>query len=107
LCLPLIFFGKTLLTLWMGRNFAEQTHGLLTVLAIAFGLLSINVVPHLTLLALGQARFVSLLNIVGCAISLAVGALLIPSLGPMGAALGRLFFGPIVTLNYVRAAKSL
>jgi O-antigen/teichoic acid export membrane protein len=107
LCFPLIFFARKILTLWMGSNFANQSHSLLAILVIAFGLLSVNVVPHYTLLALGQARYVSLLNVAGGAVSLIASVFLIPAFGPLGAALGRLLYGPVIALNYVRVAKSL
>jgi O-antigen/teichoic acid export membrane protein len=106
LCAPLIVFGKQILRLWMGPSFAGNGHLLLVLLTIAFGILSINVVPHYTLLALGKARFVSLVNLAGGALSLIGAAVLIPFLGPLGAAVGRMLYAPATTLNYFEIEKS-
>jgi O-antigen/teichoic acid export membrane protein len=74
----------------------------LAVLAVAYTILAINIVPHYTLLALGSVRFVSVVNIAGGILSLVAAALLIPSFGLLGAAAGRLFYGPAVALNFLK-----
>jgi O-antigen/teichoic acid export membrane protein len=107
LCVPLLIFGKTILTLWMGADFANRSYHLLTVLVVAFAVLAINVVPHFALLGLGKVRFVSLVNLAGGVLSLAAGASLIPFFGLIGAAVGRLLYGPIITLNYLKVTKTL
>jgi O-antigen/teichoic acid export membrane protein len=107
LCLPLILFGKQILSLWMGPRFAEHSYLLLVLLTLAFGILSINVVPHYALLALGKARFVSVVNVAGGLLSLVAAAGLMPFMGVVGAAVGRMFYGPVVSLNYVEIGKSL
>jgi O-antigen/teichoic acid export membrane protein len=99
---PLILFGKPLLTLWMGIDFAKQAYAVLAVLAAAYMILAINIVPHYTLLALGRVRFVSVVNIVGGLLSLLAVVLLIGPLGLVGAAVGRLFYGPAVALNFIK-----
>jgi len=106
LCAPLVVFGKQILSLWMGPRFATNAYSLLVLLAIAFGILSLNVVPHYTLLALGKARFVSMVNLAGGALSLIASAVLIPFLGPLGAAVGRMLYAPATTLSYVKIEKS-
>lgn len=105
LSLPLLVFGKAILTLWMGADFAAHSYRLLPVLVVAFAILAINVVPHFALLGLGKVRFVSLVNLAGGALSLMIAALLIPPLGLVGAALGRLFYGPVITINFIKAAR--
>ena len=107
LAAPLILFGRPILTLWMGSDFASHAHALLAILAVAYGLLSINVVPHYTLLGLGQVRFVSIANLAGGVLSLIGVAALLPIIGLTGAGVGRLLYGPAITVNYVRAARSL
>jgi O-antigen/teichoic acid export membrane protein len=97
--LPLVMLSKPLLTLWMGAEFAEQGYVLLRILAVAYALLAINVVPHYTLLALGRVRYVSVVNVLGSALCLCMMTLLIPSLGLTGAALGRLLYGPVLALT--------
>ncbi len=107
LAAPLILFGRPILTLWMGSDFASHAHALLAILAVAYALLSINVVPHYTLLGLGQVRFVSIANLAAGVLSLIGVAVLLPVIGLNGAAVGRLLYGPVTTVNYARAARSL
>lgn len=107
LALPLVLFGREILKLWMGTAFAAHAHLVLAVLAVGFCALSVNVAPHFTLLGLGKVRFVSLMNVFGGALSLGAAALLIPPFGLLGAAAGRLFYGPAISLNFAKVAKSL
>ena len=107
LALPLILFGRKILTVWMGAAFAQHTHLVLAILAVAFCTLAINVAPHFTLLGLGKVRFVSAMNVFGGLLSLGAAALLIPEFGLLGAAAGRLFYGPAISLNFAKVAKSL
>ncbi|HEU5406767.1 MAG TPA: oligosaccharide flippase family protein, partial [Nitrospira sp.] len=50
LALPLIVFGRRILTIWMGQSFSTQAYPVLAILAAAFALLSVNIVPYFTLL---------------------------------------------------------
>jgi len=102
LAAPLVLFGKPLLTLWMGAEFAKQAHIVLAVLAVAHLILAVNVVPHYTLLALGRVRFVSIVNMLGGVLSLVAMAFFVPPLGLIGAAIARLFYGIAVTLNFLK-----
>lgn len=103
--LPLILFGRALLTLWMGAEFARQAYIVLGLLAAANAILAVCVVPHYTLLALGQVRYVSVVNVLGGIACLAAAPLLIPPLGLVGAGLARLFYGPVVALNFLRIKR--
>ena len=107
LALPLVIFGRKILALWMGSAFAAHAHVVLAVLAIAFCALSVNVAPHFTLLGLGKVRFVSLMNVFGGVLSLGAAALLIPPFGLLGAAAGRLFYGPAISMNFVKVARTI
>jgi len=107
LAAPLIFLGRPILTLWMGGEFAGHAYVVLAILALAYALISVNVVPHYTLLGLGQVRFVSLANLAGGVLSAIAVAALLPLIGLNGAGVGRLLYGPATTVNYVRAARSL
>ncbi len=107
LSLPLLVFGKAILTLWMGADFAGHSYHLLSVLAVAFAILAMNVVPHFALLGLGKIRFVSMVNLAGGVLSFAAAAVLIPFIGMTGAAVGRLFYGPMITLNYFKVERTL
>jgi O-antigen/teichoic acid export membrane protein len=102
---PLIFFGREILSIWMGPSFAEQGAVVLTWLAIAHASLGAAVASHYILLALGQARFVAYVNILGGIFSLACILLLIPRYGLLGAALGRLSYASAVALNFWRLGK--
>jgi len=104
---PLVLFGGKFLTIWMGRNFAANATHILILLAVGFFALSLNVVPHFTLLGLGKVRFLSITNLVGGAASLLGAALLIPSFGLIGAATGRLFYGPVISMNYWKLHKAV
>jgi O-antigen/teichoic acid export membrane protein len=105
--LPLLVFGRQLLTLWMGTEFAAHAYPILFVLTLAYGGLALNVVPHYTLLALGQARFVSVLNVVGGLLTLGAAIALMPLVGVLGAALGRAAYGPITWLAYGKVAREI
>jgi O-antigen/teichoic acid export membrane protein len=102
---PLIFFGREILNIWMGSSFAEHGAVVLTWLAIANALLGACVASHYILLALGQARFVASVNILGGTFSLACIVLLIPHYGLLGAALGRLFYAFAIALNFWQLGK--
>jgi O-antigen/teichoic acid export membrane protein len=105
LAAPLALFSRQFLSVWMGASFAEHTASLLTLLAIASGFLALNVAPHYTLLALGQVRYVTVLNLVAGAAMLLAMALLIPRFGLLGAALGRLIYGPVTWLMYFKLSS--
>jgi O-antigen/teichoic acid export membrane protein len=107
LAAPLILFGKPLLTVWMGSEFAKQAYIVLAVLTVAHIFLAINIVPHYTLLALGSVRFVSTVNVLGGIASLGAVALFIPRFGLVGAAFGRLLYGVITALILLRVKAKL
>jgi len=105
--IPLILFGGKFLTIWMGPEFASKAAHILMLLAIGFFTLSLNVVPHFTLLGLGKVRFLSITNTAGGVASVLGAALLIPPLGLIGAAAGRLFYGPVISVNFWKVEKNL
>jgi O-antigen/teichoic acid export membrane protein len=107
LAFPLIFFPQKILMLWMGHTFGAEAGSLLRLLAIAFLVLAVNVALHYVLLGAGDIKFVSLTNLCGGAASLAVTMVLVPLAGLNAAALGRLVYGGIVSLNYSRVTKVL
>jgi O-antigen/teichoic acid export membrane protein len=107
LCLPLMIFSKLILRLWMGAAFAQQNWMVLSIVALGFGLLALNITGHYALLAMEQVRLVAILNLLGGAAMLATVVLLAPRLGLIGAALGRLLYGPITLLLYFRLRSML
>jgi O-antigen/teichoic acid export membrane protein len=97
---PLLFFSRQILTIWMGRSFAQQGWVVLTWLAVANACLGASVAAHYILLAFGQARFVAAVNVLGGILSLAAIALLMPHYGLPGAAIGRLLYAVAAGLNF-------
>jgi O-antigen/teichoic acid export membrane protein len=102
LSVPLTLFSRRFLTLWVGKDFAAHAWPVLALLSVAAGLLALNVTPHYSLLALGYIRYVALLNLIAGGAMLALMALMIPRFGIIGAALGRIGYGPITWLMYPR-----
>ena len=100
LCVPVVLFSELLLRLWIGPEFAHETWMLLSLIAAGFGFLGLNVTGHYALLALGQARLVSLLNLAGGTVMLVAMILLAPRFGLVGVAVGRLLYGPVTLLMY-------
>ena len=107
LAAPLILFGKPLLTLWMGPQFAQQAYLVLAILAVAYLILAVNIVPHYMLLAFGNVRFVSILNMVGGIVSLGAVAIFVHPWGLVGAAVARLFYGTITALALLKVKAKL
>jgi O-antigen/teichoic acid export membrane protein len=103
----LMLFGPRLLWLWMGRAFAEHADGLLVVLAAGFGLLALNVTGHYAMLAMGNARLVTALNVAGGVAMLLAMVAWVPGHGVSGAAWARLCYGPITCLIYLPLLRSL
>lgn len=107
LTLPLAVFSKLVLRLWMGPAVSQQAWMVLSVVAVGYCLLAFNITGHYALLALGEVRLVSMLNVLGGVVMLAGVILLAPRMGVVGAAIGRLFYGPITLLIYFRLRSLL
>lgn len=107
LAFPLIFFGRPILTIWMGADFAKESYVLLAILSVAFCLVSINVVPHNALLGLGKVRFLAITNLLAGLLSIIGVASFIPLMGIHGAAIGRLAYGPVISMNFVKVSRTL
>ena len=107
LSVPLALLSKPILHLWMGVTFAQQAWVVLSIVAMGFGLLALNVSGHYTLLALGKVKLVALLNLAGGSAMLAAMAFLTPHFGLTGAAVGRLVYGPITLLMYCQLRTML
>ena len=100
LAAPVASFSGPLLTWWLGADFVLSGQNVLIILAMAYMILGVNVVPYYALLAFGSVRFVSITNIAGGVLSLLAAAILIPRLGLIGAAIGRLLYGPLIAINF-------
>jgi O-antigen/teichoic acid export membrane protein len=105
LSLPLIVFGKHVISIWIGKSFGPLPPLVFPVVVCSFALLGMNVTAHYALLAVGEVRFITYLNLcAGVALLLSM-AILIPAHGLQGAALARLTYGPITCLAYFRLYK--
>jgi O-antigen/teichoic acid export membrane protein len=107
LCLPLVVFSKFILTIWMGAAFAQQNWMILSIVALGFGVLALNITGHYALLALEQVRLVSMLNVLGGIAMLAAVIFLAPRYGLVGVAVGRLLYGPVTLIMYFRLHSTL
>jgi O-antigen/teichoic acid export membrane protein len=88
--LPLVIlvaaFARPLLTTWIGPDFGESSSQILVVLAIAYGLATLVGVPALASDATGHAHYTAGFALLSAAINLSLTVLLVPRLGPVGAA---------------------
>ena len=105
--LPLIVFGNHFLAMWIGPAFGKQPLTLFPTIVCGFALLGLNVTAHYALLAAGQVRVVTYLNLLAGATMLLVMAILIPRHGLQGAALARLAYGPITCLAYLHLYRTI
>lgn len=96
----LFVFGHQVLGLWMGREFATNSAGLLPWLTVAFLLLSLNIAPYYLLTGRGYVRFVSMINLAGSGIGLIAAWILMPFYGLVGAAFARIVLGITMLLTY-------
>ncbi|ADW67656.1 lipopolysaccharide biosynthesis protein [Granulicella tundricola] len=86
---------------WIGPVFVTDSATLLPEIALSFGLLALNITAHYTLMAFGRVRIVTAANMVGGGLMLVAMTLLIPHRGVQGAALARLWYGPVTCLMYL------
>lgn len=101
LAIPIILFSDFILELWMGKIFAYENKLLLVMLAGSYFFLSINVVPHYLNLVSGNAKFISLLNIIGGIISILTAVWLIDEYGLIGLIVGKLTYSLILTFGNI------
>ena len=100
LATPMILLSRSILSLWMGQDFARQAWLILSILAGSFALLAVNVTAHYTLLAIGLVRRVTYLNLAAGAAMLLLMLVLTPKFGIVGTACARLIYGPITWAMY-------
>jgi O-antigen/teichoic acid export membrane protein len=99
--LPPIAVGSRILTKWIGPAFGQEPLLIFPTIVCGFALLGMNVTAHYTLLAVGQVRLVTYLNLLAGVVMLLAMAMLIPRCGLQGAASARLVYGPITCLAYL------
>ncbi|TMD84619.1 MAG: hypothetical protein E6I74_02270 [Chloroflexi bacterium] len=88
--LPLVVlvaaFARPLLSTWVGPDFGSASAQILVVLAIAYGLATVVGVPALASDATGHAHWTAGFALLSAAINLSLTLLLVPRIGPIGAA---------------------
>jgi O-antigen/teichoic acid export membrane protein len=77
-------FSRTLMTMWMGADFAEHTWLILTLLSFGSLFGSLTSVPNLITMGLGHTRIVGLFSIISLAFSMVFTPLLTASFGLIG-----------------------
>jgi O-antigen/teichoic acid export membrane protein len=105
LSLPVIFFGNYILRIWIGSAFDKQPRFLFPTIACSFALLGLNITAHYALLAVGQVRAVTYLNLLAGLMMLLLMPVLIRAYGLQGGALARLIYGPITCLAYLQLRR--
>jgi O-antigen/teichoic acid export membrane protein len=97
---PVILLSRPLLSLWMGAEFARQAWLVLSVLGGSIALFALNVTAYYALLAVGQVRIVTYVNLAAGALMLLLMLLLTPRFGMLGTAAARLICGPVTCVLY-------
>jgi O-antigen/teichoic acid export membrane protein len=107
LSLPVMMFGRHILRVWTGGMFDHEPSAVFPIIVCSFALLGTNVTAHYTLLAIGQIKVVTYLNLLAGIAMLLLMAILIPGYGLHGAAVARLIYGPITCLAYFQLYRVL
>lgn len=85
---------------WLGRDIAAESARTLSILAIAYWVLALNVVPHFVLLAMGEMKFVALSNLAGGLALVTAAFTLAGYYGIVGAAVARVVYGLVISANF-------
>lgn len=96
--------GHTLLSLWIGPEFADDNATLLFALFCSVIVLSLSTPTHFALIGLGDVRFLGLLGIAAGVAALGVSTLLsvATSLGFLSFAIGRNLYGVVMLASLSR-----
>jgi O-antigen/teichoic acid export membrane protein len=96
---PMMLFSRSILTHWMGVDFAVHASSLLKVLAFSYALLAISIVPYNLLNGTGHVRANTLLGWLSVTLVVAATLLLVPLLGLAGVAWAKVAnLGPLIAL---------
>jgi len=98
------FLAGPLMELLIGQDFAAQSLTTLQWMVVACLFQAVQVVPHFILMAAGDMTFLSITSVAGLGATLGVMMVTLPSLGIMGAVLGRLAGGTVQCLVFPRVA---
>lgn len=101
LALPLIFLPGFVLSFWMGDNDVIASSLVLSVAAVAFFVLSVNISSHYILLAYGRADSVAYVNLIGGVVAVIFVSIFVESYGLYAAAMSRIIYGLFVSINFI------
>lgn len=104
---PIALFSHWILAIWVGAAIADAAATTLTLLAISFAILGMNVGPHFILLGSERARFVAGANIVAGIIATGYAALAIPDQGLIAAATARMIYALMICALIFEMWRSL
>jgi O-antigen/teichoic acid export membrane protein len=104
--LAVMTLAEPVLSLWINLAFAYENSVICRILIAAYGLLAFNIPAHYLLLGLGAVRFLAAVNLAAGVVSLTASLLLSP-LGFGYFVLGKLFFAPLILLNFVMLRKTV
>jgi O-antigen/teichoic acid export membrane protein len=103
--IPLLFlviFSDVIFRLWLGRDLPPNAMAALLPLALAFFLLSLTVLPYYMLLGLGQVRYVAVVHLIAGISSMITLALWLDDGGVYIAAISKLVYGAILSVQFYR-----
>jgi O-antigen/teichoic acid export membrane protein len=103
----LLLFGPAALYAWVGPSVAKSAVGILAPIVYSFALLGLSVTGYYSLLALGQIRIVTVLNLSGGLVMFPLMVWLLHLQGVHGIATARLSYGLVALLMYVPLARAL
>ncbi len=101
LAVALWALAHNLLSLWIGREFAQRSGTILALLAISALLDSITNLPTVINDGLGHPRVTGFFAMIRAAMGVGIAYLLVGRLGVVGAAIGQLVVSTVMTIAFV------
>jgi O-antigen/teichoic acid export membrane protein len=98
---PLFLFADSILTVWMGKPFADEAALILRILALSFTILATSIVPYYYMNGTGYVRMNTAFGFVSGTLVALATIILAPSFGLAGAACARLANIPTGVLSRV------
>jgi O-antigen/teichoic acid export membrane protein len=105
---PMLLFSRSILTHWMGADFAAHASGLLKVLAFSYALLATSIVPYNLLNGTGHVRANTLLGWLSIVVVVGAALVLVPLFGLTGVAWAKVAnLGPLIAMMSIVHRKVL
>jgi O-antigen/teichoic acid export membrane protein len=99
-------FARPLLGSWVGQSFAVNSTAVLIILAVAYGVANVIGVPGLASDATGHAHWTAAFAVVSAVINVTLTLILVPRLGPIGAAYALLVTGLTNGMVFVQVVQA-